>query len=651
MSKGKFEAGRNDKAAKPVGRGDPYAVKTKPKKAKNQALGSKLWPILAAMAGVAVLVVGILIITGQKKANHNDFESTAPQGMPRAQLEQKAKDINSLLRRDLVLTMSPEQEPADPAAKDQPQSEEPIVITLPQADTGVALDLEKLSADLDDGKGKESGDSYVVDLRDYLSFREEDLKALADQLGREYGTEYAEAEIRLEAPTKEELPPESSSEPTEAEDEYAQPAEEPMMLVIRTPVVGRSLTAEQIYQAIYDSYRNAAGGQEPDKALQPSLSYELRMPAPLDLEELVKEYCTEPVNAELERATGDITPGKRGYGFDREALEKALEEAKPGDELRVLMQSIDPEVDTKTLRASLFQDVLAEAHTNHSAIWNRTNNLKLACEAIDGTILLPGDTFSFNKVVGERTAEKGYKEAIAYVNGGLSKPEVGGGVCQVASSIYYAVLQADLKTIEREPHMYLVDYVPSGMDTTIYWGYLDYKFENSSPYPIKIEASVHDGQVHIILRGTEWKDYTVELSYQVLSTTAWTTVEKEVPNDGTYYNGEVISTPYTGYKVATYKTTYDKQTGKKLETTEIAVSNYSKRDKVIAKVVSNPAPTEPAPTEPAPTEPKPTEPAPTEPAPTEPAPTEPAPTESQAPVDPGEPDPPVDSEPGEGGGD
>ena len=93
-------------------------------------------------------------------------------------------------------------------------------------------------------------------------------------------------------------------------------------------------------------------------------------------------------------------------------------------------------------------DVLAEYSIAYTGDANRTTNLKLACEAINGKIIAPGQVFSFNDTVGERTAEKGYKAATVY-SGGESIPELGGGVCQVASTIYYATLHMDLEQVER----------------------------------------------------------------------------------------------------------------------------------------------------------------------------------------------------------
>lgn len=635
MSKGRFEATKKNSRQTTKRAADPYAVKNKPQArggayAAKQSAGSKLWPILAAVAGLAVVVVGVLLFlklsNGSSGAENNGSTETEAKGMPRAELEQKARELDGLLRgQDLVLTLTEKAEqkqvPGQTEASREP--EEPIVLTLTPAESGVGLDMTRLLADLDADTDGAKTDNYVVDLRDYLTLDEAALRRAADQLAEEYGTEFVQTEI------KEETEP-ASDRPAEGEGETPQP-EPNRSLHITKGITGRSIDADAVYELLVNAYHNAIYSEDPAAELAPTMEYTAEHPDEVDVDALLEQYYRAPVDATYDASTNTIIPGENGYGFDAEEVKEQLASAEPGQEILVKIGSVEPEVTAEKLEATLFKDVLAEAHTPHSSIWNRTNNLKLACAAINGTVVLPGQVFSFNKVVGERTEEKGYKEAIAYVSGGASRPEIGGGVCQVASSIYYAVLQADLKPVERDNHMYLVSYVPYGMDAAIYWGHLDFKFENTSPYPIRIDASVSDGKVHITLVGTEWKDYTVELSYEILETFAWDTVEKEVPNDGTYTNGQVISSPYTGYRIATYRTTRDKD-GNVIETTQISVDRYNKRDKVIAVVTNNPAPTEPQPTEPKPTEPKPTEPAPTDPPPTEPEPTEPEPTEP----DPGE---------------
>ena len=120
---------------------------------------------------------------------------------------------------------------------------------------------------------------------------------------------------------------------------------------------------------------------------------------------------------------------------------------------------------------------------------NRTINLKLAAAAINGQVIQPGKTFSFNKTVGPRTRERGYLEATIFV-GGKKEQGLGGGICQVSSTLYNAVLNSKLKVVERHTHSLPVTYVPTGKDATVSYGYLDFRFQNNKPYPVKIQAAV-----------------------------------------------------------------------------------------------------------------------------------------------------------------
>ena len=644
MAKGKYEAVKKPKAAAKDIKPKKEPKKTASAGAKSGGGHGKLWAILASVGGVALIIAGVLLLPGMLKdttkpseiRNGTEAVTTEPPGMSRSDLEEKAAKIDQTLRsKNLVLTLNQELIPGE-------ETEDPIVLTLSPAQSGARLDLEKLKTDLDDGKGKKGWRSYAVDLREYLILDESAISTLAEETAAAYGTEFVQTEVQKitelvpHAAEETEAPPEATDEtgedegptapkPTEPEnDEPAAPKpkeDAAEFLVVRLGVTGRSIQAEDLTNLILDAYQSAAAGESAEEALAPTMSYTREIPDSVDADAVWQQYCKDPVDATLNEKTFEIVPEKDGYSYRREDLQAFLDSAAEGDEVKLRMRVTHAETTKQMLLDSMFQDILAEAHTPHSLIPARTNNLILACEAINGTIILPGQVFSFNQVVGERTPQKGYQEAIAYVEGGASRPETGGGVCQVASSIYYAVLQADLKTVERGPHMFMVDYVPPGMDAAIYWGQMDYKFENDSPYPIKIEAWVEDYKVHIILRGTEWKDYTVDMTYEFLETIPWEVKEVIVPNDGTHYLGEVLVTPYTGYRVAVYKSTYNAD-GEKIETTKVGVSYYNKRDKQIAVFAPAPPPptTPPVTNPPAPSPTDPPAPVPTDPPAPEPAP-------------------------------
>ena len=238
----------------------------------------------------------------------------------------------------------------------------------------------------------------------------------------------------------------------------------------------------------------------------------------------------------------------------------------------------------------LFRDVLAVCKTPYSANANRVTNLELACQAIDGLVLNPGQTFSFNDTLGERTAAKGYKSAPAY-SGNELVDSVGGGICQVSSTLYCATLMADLETVQRSNHGYAVSYIDYGMDATVSWGGPDLQFRNSANYPIQLSAQAKDGYVTVQILGTEEKDYYIEMSYTVAETYEPETEYADYPADSGYTDGEVIRSGSRGYLIKTYKNKYSRETGKLLNKEFVTNSTYKKVNSLIARVAA--AETEP----------------------------------------------------------
>ncbi len=321
---------------------------------------------------------------------------------------------------------------------------------------------------------------------------------------------------------------------------------------------------------------------------------------PIDLEGYYAKYCTEMSDAYYDEEARELVEEKVGYGFDLPYYTQKIAMAKPKTKIIIQMKDLEPAVTLEQLTEQMFGHTLSSYDSPHVVNAPRTNNLDLASKAIDGTILNPGDVFSFNEIVGERTTEKGYQGATVYLDGGVSKPETGGGICQVASAIYECVLYANLKVNERMPHMFVVTYVGYGQDATIYWGQQDFKFTNSTEHPIMVKANVEGGYVHIKLLGTkeELPYESVKISYAVLSETPWKnvgvlnkeakaedafeiTIEGEIATDADgnrYTVGEVIETPYAGMSVMTYRHFLDKD-GKEISKETIAKSDYIKRDK------------------------------------------------------------------------
>ena len=318
---------------------------------------------------------------------------------------------------------------------------------------------------------------------------------------------------------------------------------------------------------------------------------ELTEPDPINLESIYKEFYIAPVNATIDPTTSEIKPGSYGYEFDLEEAKKLVDEAEFGEEIRIPMEYIEPDILDES---SLFQDVLGSGQTKHNTNENRNTNLRLACQAINGVVLNPGETFSFNDTLGQRTAAKGYKPAPAY-SGNETVDEIGGGICQVSSTLYYSALLADMEIVSRINHGFVPTYIDYGMDATVSWKSPDFQFRNNSPYPVKIQAEVSDGYVKVQILGTDNRDYYVKMKYKITATQEPDTDYEDYAyeNELGYKDGDVIKEGVTGYTVKTYKCKYDNQTNALLSEEYEATSQYKTVNKVVARVEKPPETTVP----------------------------------------------------------
>lgn len=330
---------------------------------------------------------------------------------------------------------------------------------------------------------------------------------------------------------------------------------------------------------------------------------ELQSPAAPDLQYILDQVSKKPVDAVMDPQTFTVSEEVYGCGFDLEKAAEAVGLAAPGETVEITMEAIEPQVTAQALSSVLYRDVLSTYTAVASSNADRNVNLSLACKAINGMILYPGDVFSYNNALGERTTEKGYKAGASY-SGNETVYTVGGGICQVSSTVYYCALNADLQIVERYCHSFATGYMPLGMDATVNWGTLDFKFRNNTAYPIRIEASSEGGSVTVSLIGTDERDYYVKMEHQVVRTYPYSTSYQVMPSDNAkgYEDGEIITTPYTGYDVNTYRCKYSKETDSLISRDFEDLSDYNKRDKVVCKI-QDPAPV-PAPTESPATEPE-----------------------------------------------
>ncbi len=204
---------------------------------------------------------------------------------------------------------------------------------------------------------------------------------------------------------------------------------------------------------------------------------------------------------------------------------------------------------------------------------NRNTNIRLSAEAINGITVQPGETFSFNEATGQRTEEKGYKAAAA-ISGGQSKDEIGGGVCQTSSTLFNAVARANLEIVYRSPHAWPSSYVEKGMDATVNWPNLDFKFRNDTDWPIFIVAWYENREVTVEIYGMSLGEgITIDLESEVTKTIQAPEGIKYVQNtDLPAGTSQKTVSARKGYEVNTYKVWY--QNGKEISRELLCTSTY-----------------------------------------------------------------------------
>lgn len=288
-------------------------------------------------------------------------------------------------------------------------------------------------------------------------------------------------------------------------------------------VYGRTSTLPDEGEALAERYNIVT-----DLALQ-TKSYTTAYTADPALTSAVVHAILDPLEVEVSDA--------KATGFDVEALAFVIEEAKVGiayqadnaaaeiltavstgrytAEISVVADMIQPQVSSEVLRQNL--GFIAKSVTNTTGDENRNTNIRLVCEAIDGLVLQPGESFDYNEFVGERTAEKGYKEATGIYEG-TTRQELGGGICQVSGTMYHTVMKADLLVDERHPHTWPSTYVPKGTDATVTWGGKNFIFTNNTEYPVALHAYYKNQTVTVELYGRPVADgMTIKIEGLVVS--------------------------------------------------------------------------------------------------------------------------------------
>lgn len=246
-----------------------------------------------------------------------------------------------------------------------------------------------------------------------------------------------------------------------------------------------------------------------------------KIPEEIDIEKIHTEIYKEVQDAYYTKEPFTIHPEVEGVDFNVDDAKKLLEEDR--DQYEIVLTITKPKVTTAQIGSEAFPDLLATYSTNYDASnVSRTTNLRLACQKINDKVILPGETFSYNKTLGERTYSAGYKDAKVYENGQVVDG-IGGGICQISSTLYNSVLMSNMEVTERKNHQFVTSYTPPGRDATVVYGLTDFKFKNTRTYAIKIKASVSNGIATVSIYGIkEDNEYAVSFSTKTISSIPYT---------------------------------------------------------------------------------------------------------------------------------
>ena len=287
-------------------------------------------------------------------------------------------------------------------------------------------------------------------------------------------------------------------------------------LVITKGFDGYIINVAQTLNDIKQSISNLSYLSQPIE-----LNLTAKSPEPVDIDKIYKEVYKEATDAYYTTNPYAVYPSSNGLDFNISLDEAKKLLAESENEFEIPLKKLYPNVTTNMLGMEAFPDLLATFSTKYAASnTNRTTNLKLAANKINGLVLLPGETFSYNQVVGERTIAAGYKEAAIYQNGQVVDG-LGGGICQISTTLFNAALYANLEITEIHNHQFVPSYVGAGRDATVVYGSKDFKFKNSRNYAIKIECSVSGGIAKFSIYGLrEQQEYDVTISAKVTSRTS-----------------------------------------------------------------------------------------------------------------------------------
>lgn len=308
-------------------------------------------------------------------------------------------------------------------------------------------------------------------------------------------------------------------------------------LIITSGKIGKAAKSDETKQLIV----NALNNKNYKDVFYDIPTYD-KYPDEINVDKIHSEIYKEVKDAYYTVEPRVLYPDETGVDF-QESVDtvKGQISSEKKDEYVVPLKYTRANITVNDLGTDAFPNQLATTSTPYVNNANRTTNLRLAANKINGTVLMPGETFSYNTIVGERTIAAGYRNAAIYENGQVIDG-LGGGICQVSTTLYNSVLKTDLEVVERTNHMFLATYAPGGLDATVAYGSLDFKFKNNRNYPIKIIAGVENGYCTVQILGLRTdEDYDIQLSSKKIGALTYQAFKNYYKN-GQFIKSEWVST-------------------------------------------------------------------------------------------------------------
>ena len=308
---------------------------------------------------------------------------------------------------------------------------------------------------------------------------------------------------------------------------------------------------------------------------------ETKTPQEIDVDKIHSEIYQEAQDAYYTKEPFTVYPEVKGIDFDVEkAKEMIASEVK--DEYVIELIITKPKVTLEDIGTEAFPDRLSTFSTKYNASdKDRTTNLVIACRKLNGKVIMPGETFSYNETLGPRTYAAGYRNGKIYENGQVVDG-LGGGICQISSTLYNAALMSDMEIVERRNHQFVTSYVDKGRDATVVYGATDFRFKNTRTYPIRLVASATGGVATVSVYGIKEADreYTYSFRTDVISTIPYTT--KYVEDSSVAAGKEVVTQKGTnGLVCKTYMTKM--LNGKVVSTKLLSTDTYSAMQRIVKR--------------------------------------------------------------------